>query len=125
MIIKVDSILLRVYLISGVCAAIAGIVALAQLGAVSPTFGYQNEFMAIAAAVLGGTSLFGGKGNIPGTLLGALLIQSIQNGLVIVNADPYFYPVITSLVIFLIVMIDSLRHKRELKEMRTKITIDP
>lgn len=119
--IPVDRILIGVYLICGLCAAIGGLVALAQLGAVSPTFGYQNEFMAIAAAVLGGTSLFGGKGNIlPGTLVGALLIQAIQNGLVVINADPYLYPVVTGMVIFLIVMIDSLRHKSAQKALRTK-----
>lgn len=123
--IPVERILLGVYLICGLCAAISGLVALAQLGAVSPTFGYQNEFMAIAAAVLGGTSLFGGKGSIlPGTIVGALLIQTIQNGLVIVNADPYLYTVITGLVIFLIVMIDSLRHKSLQKALRTKTAIE-
>ncbi|PCJ96289.1 MAG: ribose ABC transporter permease [Flavobacteriaceae bacterium] len=122
--VPVKKILLTVYLICGLCAAISSLVALAQLGAVSPTFGYQNEFMAIAAAVLGGTSLFGGKGNIlPGTLIGALLIQSIQNGLVIINVNPYIYPVITGTVIFLIVMIDSLRHKSVQKALRTKTTI--
>ena len=73
-----------------------GIVSVAQLGAVSPTFGYQREFAAIAAAVLGGTSLFGGRGNVlPGTIMGAVLIQTVENGLVIINANPYVYPVVT------------------------------
>ncbi|MCH6256135.1 ABC transporter permease [Puniceicoccaceae bacterium K14] len=115
----VDRILLSVYLICGFCAALGGLVAIAQLGAVSPTFGKQSEFMAIAAAILGGTSLFGGKGNVfPGTLIGAVTIQSIQNGLVIVNANPYLYPLITGAVIFLIVLIDSLRHMQEVKSRR-------
>ncbi len=106
--ISVNSLLMKVYLISGVCAAIGGQVAIAQLGAVSPSFGNQTEFMAIAAAVLGGTSLFGGKGGIfPGTFIGAVLIQTIQNGLVIVNADPYLYPLITAAIIFFIVLLDS------------------
>jgi ribose transport system permease protein len=109
--LPVNSLLLRVYLISGFCAAVGGLVAIAQLGAVSPTFGLQSEFMAIAAAVLGGTSLFGGKGQVlPGTFVGALLIQMIQNGLVIVNADPYLYPLVTGAIIFLIVLADSRRH---------------
>jgi len=124
--IPVKRIVLGVYVICGLCAALSGLVALAQLGAVSPTFGYQNEFMAIAAAVLGGTSLFGGKGTIlPGTLVGAVLIQSIQNGLVIVNADPYLYTVITGIVIFLIVMMDSLRHQKAQKALRTKTAMEP
>lgn len=102
-----------VYVISGFCAALGGLVSIAQLGAVSPTFGNQREFAAIAAAVLGGVSLFGGRGAVwPGTLLGALLIQTIENGLVIVNADPYLYPLVMSAIIFLAVLLDSLRNKQ-------------
>ena len=109
--INVNSTLLKVYIICGLCAALGGLVALAQLGAVSPTFGFQSEFMAIAAAVLGGTSLFGGRGSVfPGTLVGALLIQTIQNGLVIINANPYLYPLITGSILFLIVLVDSQKH---------------
>jgi ribose transport system permease protein len=103
-------ILASVYLIAGVCAALGGALSLAQLGAVAPTFGTNKEFAAIAAAVLGGTSLFGGRGKVfPGTLLGAVLIQSVENGLVILNADPYLYPLITSAIIFLAVLTDSVR----------------
>jgi ribose transport system permease protein len=110
--ISVLGILVAVYVISGFCAALGGLVALAQLGAVSPTFGWQKEFAAIAAAVLGGTSLFGGRGKVfPGTVLGAVLIQTIENGLVIVNADPYLYPLITSAIIFVAVMTDSARSR--------------
>jgi ribose transport system permease protein len=77
---------------------------------VSPTFGHQKEFAAIAAAVLGGTSLFGGRGNVfPGTVIGAVLIQSVEIGLVILNANPYLYPLITSAIIFLAVVTDSVR----------------
>ncbi len=110
--IRTERILAAVYLISGLCAAGAAVVTLGQLGAVSPKFGQQKEFAAIAAAVLGGTSLFGGRGNVlPGTLLGALLIQAIENGLVITNADPYLYPMITSAVIFVSVWLESLRNR--------------
>lgn len=114
--IPVNRILLGVYIICGFCAALGGLVSLAQLGAVSPTFGYQSEFTAIAAAVLGGTSLFGGRGSVfPGTLVGAVFIQSLQSGLVMVNADPYMYPVITGAVIFVIVLVDSRRHRQKVK----------
>jgi ribose transport system permease protein len=102
--------LASVYIISGICAVIGCILSLAQLGAVSPTFGANREFAAIAAAVLGGASLFGGRGTVfPGTVLGVLLIQSVENGLVILNADPYLYPLVTSAIIFLAVLIDSTR----------------
>lgn len=122
--LPVNNILLSVYLICGFCAATGGLVAIAQLGAISPTFGIQSEFMAIAAAVLGGTSLFGGKGKVfPGTVVGAIMIQALQSGLVMVNADPYLYPLITGGVIFLIVLIDSIRHKERIKHRRLKVTV--
>jgi ribose transport system permease protein len=108
--LPVGRILFAVYVISGLLAALGGAVAIAQLGAVSPTFGREREFAAVAAAVLGGVSLFGGRGSVlPGVLLGAVLIQTVENGLVIVNADPYLYPIILAGVIFLAVLLDSVR----------------
>jgi ribose transport system permease protein len=99
-----------VYVICGFCAAIGSILSLSQLGSVSPTFGNNREFTAIAAAVLGGTSLFGGRGAVfPGTVLGAVLMQSVENFLVIRNADPYLYPLVVSAIIFFAVLIDSQR----------------
>ena len=120
--INVNRILVVVYVLCGFCAALGGIVSVAQLGAVSPTFGNQREFVAVAAAVLGGTSLFGGRGQVfPGTVLGAVLIQAVENGLVIINVDPYVYPLITSSIIFLAVLIDSVRHAQVQKLSRRKI----
>jgi ribose transport system permease protein len=99
-----------VYVISGVCASVAALLTLGQLGAVSPKFGENREFTAIAAAVLGGTSLFGGRGGVfPGAVFGALLMQCIETGLVMVNADPYLYPMIIASVIFAAVLLDSWR----------------
>ena len=100
-----------VYVVSGLCAGIGGLLALAQLGAVSPRFGELYEFDAITASVLGGTSLFGGRGRVlPGTVLGALLLRTIYSGLVVARVDPYAYPLITAAVIFLAVLLDSQRH---------------
>ncbi len=114
--IRTGWILAGVYVISGLCAAVGAMISLGQLGAVSPKFGEQKEFAAIAAAVLGGTSLFGGRGNIlPGTLLGVLLIQTIENGLVMLNVNPYLYPMITSAVIFCAVLMESLRNRGQLR----------
>jgi len=108
--VNVRAILTTVYVICGLCAALGGAISLAQIDAVAPTFGSGKEFAAIAAAVLGGTSLFGGRGSVfPGTVLGAVLIQSIENGLVIRNADPYLYPLVTSAIIFVAVLLDSQR----------------
>ncbi|TBL76541.1 ABC transporter permease [Paenibacillus thalictri] len=120
--IPVRRILIGVYVISGFAAALGGLVAIAQLGTVAPKFGDQREFIAVAAAVLGGTSLFGGRGNIfPGTVLGTILILMIENGLVIINADPYIYPIISGGVIFLAVFIDSVRNKQLEKLGKRKI----
>jgi ribose transport system permease protein len=111
-----------VYIISGFCAALGGIVSVAQLGAVSPTFGNQREFAAIAAAVLGGASLFGGRGSVfPGALLGAVLIQTVESGLVIINADPYLYPMVLAGIIFLAVLLDGLRRYQIERRSRRKI----
>jgi ribose transport system permease protein len=117
--------LFAVYVIAGVCAALAGLVALTQTGAVSPSFGQQREFAAIAAAVLGGTSLFGGRGHVlPGTVLGAVLIQAVENGLVIINANPYVYPLVTSGIIFVAVLLDSTRTRLLAGLTRRHIRVD-
>lgn len=123
--LQTGRILFGVYLICGVCAALGGIISLAQIGAVSPKFGENREFTAIAAAVLGGTSLFGGRGQVfPGTVIGALLIQSVENGLVILNADPYLYPLITSAIIFAAVLLDSARNQVLARLGRRKIRME-
>jgi len=105
----VRRIVFSVYCIAGVCAAIGGLVSLSQVAVASSTFGYQKEFPVIAAAVLGGTSLFGGRGGVLGTVFGAVLIQTVENGLVMIDADPYIYPLVISVIIFIAVFIDSSR----------------
>jgi ribose transport system permease protein len=117
-------VLASTYVICGVCASIGGLVSLMLLGTVSQTFGSQREFAAVSAAVLGGTSLFGGRGKVfPGTVIGALLIQTVENGLVMVNANPYIYPLTSAVVIFSTVLVDSLRHEQALKFSRRKVRI--
>jgi ribose transport system permease protein len=118
-------VLAAVYVISGLCAALGGLVSLSLLGSVSPTFGEGKEFAAIAAAVLGGTSLFGGRGRVlPGTLVGAALIQTIESGLVSLNADPYLYPLVTSGVIFAAVLLDRLRQGAQARWGRRRIRME-
>lgn len=118
-------VLFVVYVICGLCAAAAGIVSLSQAPAVSPSFGNNREFMAIAAAVLGGTSLFGGRGAVfPGTVLGAVLIQTIETGLNILNVNSYLYPLIISGVIFLAVLLDAVRSRVLARVNRRRIFVE-
>lgn len=99
-----------VYMISGACAGLGGLLALSRLGAVSPRFGELYEFDAITATVLGGTSLYGGRGRVlPGAVLGALLLKTIFSALVSLQANPYLYPLITAAIIFIAVLVDTLR----------------
>jgi ribose transport system permease protein len=107
--LPVGRIVFACFVIAGLCAGIGGFVSITQIGAVGPKYGDQIEFAAIAAAVLGGVSLFGGRGSVSGTVFGAILIKSVQNGLNIINADPYIYPLVTAAIIFLAVAIDGLR----------------
>jgi ribose transport system permease protein len=108
--LDVDRLRRLAFILCSLCAAVATWISLGQLGAVSPKFGESKEFAAIAAAVIGGTSLQGGRANVfPGVLLGSLLVQTIENGMVVANADPYFYPIVTSAVILVAVALDTLR----------------
>lgn len=122
--LKVPLILFSVYALSGVCAALGGLVSLTQVAAASSTFGFQKEFPVIAAAVLGGTSLFGGRGTIIGTAFGALLIQTVESGLVMSNTNPYAYPLVIAGIIFLAVLVDALRTRTAARLNRRKIRID-
>ena len=108
--------LFLVYLIAGSMAGLSGLISSVQVASVTPEFGKGSEFLVISAAVLGGVSLFGGKGNIfPGALVGVLIITCIENGLVLVGADPYSYTIVRGVVIFLAVMVDCIRNKGELR----------
>ncbi|MEA2026029.1 MAG: ABC transporter permease [Chloroflexota bacterium] len=99
-----------VYVISGFTASLAGIIAISQQGSVSAGVGEGVEFRAIAAAVLGGTSLFGGIGSVfPGTVIGVLLVQMISTGLVYLQVDLYLQDMVAASVIFFAVLIDAQR----------------
>jgi ribose/xylose/arabinose/galactoside ABC-type transport system permease subunit len=108
--INTDRVQFFVYVISGLCAGIAGFVLVSQIGGrVDRSFAEGNEFNAIAAAVLGGTSLFGGVGNVFGAVSGAVLVQMVQYGLQFNEVNLYLQPMVKALVIFLAVFFDSLR----------------
>jgi ribose transport system permease protein len=107
--VPIDAVLLGVYMLCGAAAGLAGFVSLSQTAAASGAFGQGTEFLAIAAAVLGGTSLFGGRGGLSAPVIGALLVTMVQNGLTLINANPYAYPVVTGAVIMTAALVDSLR----------------
>lgn len=109
--INVKFVLATVYIISGLCAALGGIVNVAQIGAVNSGFGEGREFQVIAAAVLGGVSLFGGRGSVfPGAVIGAILVPMINAGLQAIDVEIYLREPAFAVVIFLAVLLDSLRN---------------
>jgi ribose/xylose/arabinose/galactoside ABC-type transport system permease subunit len=100
-----------VFVMAGFFAGIAGLMQVGNIGMLNPVFvGNNMEFLAITAAVLGGTSLFGGTGSVvPGTLVGVIFTMSIENGLGILGANPYIYPIVRGVIIYLAMFTDSLK----------------
>ncbi|TLP46162.1 MULTISPECIES: ribose ABC transporter permease [Cohaesibacter] len=105
--VNVTRVKITVYALSGALAALAGIVLTARLESAQPTAGLAYELDAIAAVVLGGTSLAGGKGRITGTLIGALIIGTLNNALNILDVSSYYQMIAKGGVILLAVMLDQ------------------
>jgi erythritol transport system permease protein len=102
-----------VYMISGFCAATVGLIIASQLVAAHPATGLYFELFAIAAVVLGGTSLAGGRGTIVGTIIGALVIGTLNNGLTLMGISSFAKLIITGVVIVAAVIIDQLQQRAE------------
>ncbi len=114
--INVDRNIIIAYVLCGALAGFAGIILAGQIGSVPVTFGNGNEFIVISAAILGGMSLFGGKGTIiPGAFIGIILVTTIMNGLAMINASPYVYTIVRGLIIFSAVTVDSINYTGELR----------
>lgn len=109
--IKVDRVLLFVYGVSGLLAGLAGVMSASRLYSATGMLGNGYELDAIAAVILGGTSFTGGIGTIPGTLLGALIIAVLNNGLTLLNMSYFWQLVVKGLVIIVAVTIDRLRRR--------------
>lgn len=109
--VRVNQVKLLVYVISGFCAAIAGLIIASQLVAAHPATGETFELNAIAAVVLGGTSLFGGRGSIGGTIIGALVIGVLADGLVLLGVLEFWQIVIKGVVIVLAVVVDQMQQR--------------
>ena len=119
--INTGRIIAAVYIICGICAALGGFILIAQIGRLTQPFARGKELDVIAAAVLGGTSLFGGVGNALGAVIGSVLIQMVQTGLVFTAVNIYLQPMIQAAIIFLAVFFDSLRDSRLAKLKRRYI----
>lgn len=113
--VKVDRVKILVYIISGICSAMVGIIASSQLAASHPATGESWEMNAIAAAVLGGTSMAGGIGTIGGTIVGAFVIGVINDGMVMCGVSEFWQMVIKGLVIVLAVIIDQFQRNLQAK----------
>ncbi|CDF59020.1 ABC transporter permease subunit [Thermobrachium celere] len=109
--INTEKIKTTVYLISGIAAAISGIIVTSRIGSASPNAGSGYELDAIAAVVLGGTSLSGGEGSITGTIIGAMIIGVLNNGLNLMNVSPFYQSIVKGLVILLAVLLDKKNKK--------------
>lgn len=111
--INIRKIKILVYAIAGALAAVGGIIVTSRLDSAQPNAGVSYELDAIAAVVIGGASLSGGRGTVAGTVLGAIIIGTLNNGLVLLNVSPFWQQVVKGVVILLAVIIDKNARKNE------------
>lgn len=110
--LNVNRIKLLVYMLGGALAGVAGLLVTARLDSATPNAGLGYELDSIAAVVIGGTSLNGGRGTITGTVLGCLIIGVLNNGLVLLEVSPFWQQVIKGLVILVAVAVDKMGNKK-------------
>jgi ribose transport system permease protein len=106
--VPIDLTKITAYVVSGVLAAFASVILMARLGAAEPTLGNLWELDAIAAAAIGGASLMGGKGSIFGTILGAIVLGAMRNGLTLLNVQAFYQLLATGIIILLAMVVDRL-----------------
>ncbi|HZT21877.1 MAG TPA: ribose ABC transporter permease [Verrucomicrobiae bacterium] len=111
--IGVDRVKIRVYVLGGGLAAVGGLILTARLDAADPKAGLGYELDSIAAVVIGGTSLSGGRGSISGTVLGCLIIGVLNDGLFLLDVSPFWQQVVKGLVILGAVAVDKMGGRRE------------
>ncbi len=109
--VPVRRILLLVYVVSGALAGLGGIITASLFKSGDPKYGPLAELYVIAAVVVGGTSLMGGEGKVLGTLIGALIIAVIENGMNLTNVESYTQKIVLGAVILLAVLLDTLKKK--------------
>ena len=109
--ISPNRLLTGVYVIAGILYAVAAIMLVARTGVGNPQSGQNANLESITAVVLGGTSLFGGRGNIMGTLVGALIVGVFRNGLQLMGVESIYQVLITGVLVIVAVSIDQLTHR--------------
>ena len=109
--IKNDRIKTGIYALSGLMASLAGIIITSRLDSAQPTAGTSYEMDAIASVVLGGTSLSGGRGRLVGTLIGALIIGTLNNGMNLLGISSFYQQVVKGIVIIIAVLLDRKNKK--------------
>jgi ribose transport system permease protein len=110
--VNVGARIILCYIISVMCAATVGMIQAARLSIGHPAAGEGYELLAIAACILGGVSLMGGEGGIIGILIGAALIGTVQNEMVMLNINPYWHKIVISMVLFVAITLDYARRRR-------------
>jgi D-xylose transport system permease protein len=105
-------VILKIFMLMGLLAAIAGAISIARLNAATNSEGTLAELLVIAAAVIGGTSLAGGVGTVAGAMLGAVLMQSLQSGMVLLGVDTPVQNIVVGAVLVLAVGLDTLYRRQ-------------
>ncbi|MDR2766795.1 MAG: ABC transporter permease [Treponema sp.] len=111
--LKSDRVIMLTYVFSGFFAALGAVLVISRLQSAAPSMGQNLELDCIAACVIGGTSLAGGAGGVGGTLLGAILIAMINNGLNITGVTPFMQEIAKGLIIFVVIAIDAAKRSRQ------------
>lgn len=116
--IRVDRTKITLYLISAFLAAVAGVLSTARFGVSTPTLGLQAESRAITAAVIGGTTMSGGEGNIVGTMLGLIMIHLFQNALVQLGVSVYWQDFASYALLIVVIVFDTVSKRKRLGKVK-------
>ncbi len=122
--VPVKRVQIRIYVISAFCAGVVGVLQVANISSSTADLGTFYELNAIAAVVIGGAALSGGRGTVRGTIIGAFVIGFLANGLVIVGVSPFWQKVITGAVIILAVAVDQIQQIVQRRRLARRATIN-
>jgi ribose/xylose/arabinose/galactoside ABC-type transport system permease subunit len=110
--VAIEGLKLKLYALCGVLAALGGILFAARVNAADPTAGVGYELLAITAAVIGGTDLFGGRGTVLGSFVGAMVMGVLQNGLNLMAVPPFYQQIAIGVILVAAVWMDRVRAER-------------